>query len=447
MRLVTAPLAVGALALLLFLPTHDRGRALSLHGPAAKAKGPVPALVSRWDGTRLTAVDEETLRPVGRPSALLGFVDTWAFSKASPSLLAAATRASDRDEQAVLRFVNVASRRLVKRTVPLGGYARALLWARPDRVVAIVGDCCSQTSRVVVVDPGARRVLSRSDLPGSISLSVRGRDSLVLLLTPSGQIGPATLAVVAADGSVRSVALGRVSAGTVFSGEDTGDPVGKTRIPGLAVDRDGGRAYVIQPDGPAAVVDLATLTVSYHDLSGSRSLVKRLAAWLTPAAQAKGANGPTRAATWLGDGLIAVTGVDEHAARNANGTLDTSMTPAGLAIVDTRDWTIRSLDPGADSATPVDGLLLATGSRWSTGESQPKGMGLAAYGADRSLRFHVLAGRAAGVVTALAGRAYVSISTDTGAPVVEVVDLAAGKVVGERSSDLPTLLLGDGPAW
>ena len=442
-RLVTAPLALGALALLLVLAGPGAGRSLSLNGPQLRAKGLVPALIRRWDGMRLTAVDEQTLRPSGRASAPLGFVDTWAFSHANPSLVVLATRSNENDEEGSLRFANVASRRLVKRRVPLPGGGRALLWARPDRLVAVVDKCCAGASELVVVDAGARRVLSRQELPGEVSASARGSSSLVLLMTPRGQMGPAWLDVVGDDGSLRSVALDRVTAGTFWPAGAESDPIGKFRVPALAVDPVGSRAYVVQADGPAADVDLRTLAVSYHELTAPKSLIARFGDWLSPPALAKGGNGPHRSGTWLGDGLIAVTGTDEHASRDANGTMSMSMTPSGLAIVDTRDWTIRTLDRGADAVMPLDGLLLATGSRWSSDGSDPKGMGLAAYGADRKLRFHVLDGRSTGLAAALGGRAYVYVNGQNGISTIDVVDLAAGRILGERSPDLPTFLLGD----
>jgi hypothetical protein len=442
-RLLTAPLSLGALALLLVLAGPGAGRSLSLNGPELRAKGLVPALISRWDGTRLTAVDEQTLRRSGRASAPLGFVDTWAFSHANPSLVVLATRANENDEQGSLRFANVASRRVVKGAVHLPGGGRALLWARPDRVVAIVDKCCAGASDLVVVDAGSRRVLSRQELPGEVSALTRGSSSLVLLMTPRGQIGPARLDVVGDDGSLRSVALDRVIAGSFWPTGAESDPIGKFRVPALVVDPVGQRAYVVQADGPAADVDLRTLAVSYHELTAPKSLAARFGDWLSPPALAKGGNGPHRSGTWLGDGLIAVTGTDEQASRDSNGTMSMSMTPSGLAIVDTRNWTIRTLDRGADAVTPVDGLLLATGSRWSSDGSDPKGMGLAAYGADRTLRFHVLDGRSTGLAAALGGRAYVYVNGQNGIATIEVVDLAAGRIVGERSPDLPMLLLGD----
>ena len=446
MRVVTGPLGIAALALVLLLPGRDVARPLSLHGPQRQAKAAMGFL---WqdDGGRLTALDESSLLPIGRPSARLGFVDTWAFSRSDSRLLAVAARRNGNDEQDLLRFVNVNSLRLVKRTVNLEGSARALLWARPDLVVALVGRCCSPGTWLVTIDAGARRVISRQELEGDVSLIARAGDALVLLVTPRQQIGPSQLEVVAADGSVRSVALTRVIAGTSWPNgtDETADPIAETRIPALAADAAGAHAYVLQPEGPAAEIDLRTLAVTYHDLTGPSSLLARFSAWLTPAAQAKGVNGPRRAATWLGDGLLALTGSDEQVVKRSDSQMEMTSTPAGLAIVDTRDWTIRELDPGADAVNAVDGLLLATGSRWTSNEQQPTGMGLAVYGSDRSLRFRLLAGQSVWVNTALAGRAYVSISTFSNSPTVEVVDLASGQVVEERQSPVPTPLLGDAP--
>ncbi|HEX6702156.1 MAG TPA: hypothetical protein VF101_15615, partial [Gaiellaceae bacterium] len=172
MRLVRGLLGVGALALLLLLPARDVARPLPLQGHGATAKESV-AFVWSADGARLAAIDDLSLRPVGRRSALIGYVDTWAFSRTQPALLAVAARPrSDRDDD-VLRFVNVSSRRLVKRTVNLGGGTRALLWARPDRVVALVGRCCSPGTWVVTVDPGARRIVSESELDDDVSAVAR----------------------------------------------------------------------------------------------------------------------------------------------------------------------------------------------------------------------------------------------------------------------------------
>ena len=441
MRTIRGPLAVGALALFLVAPGRETARPLVLHGPLRQTKEMVGIL---WadDGARLSQLDEQTLRPVGPPSPRLGFVGTWALERGGGRLAAIAATPFANDSKQVVRFVNLDTRRLVRRTIPLDGYAFALQWARLDRLVAIVGTCCKRTIAIETFDTGSRKLVSRLDLAGNIGAIARAADALVVLETPANAIGPSRLDVIAAGGSIRSVALDRVIAGAKWPDDGTADPLGKQREPALAVDPAAYRAYVVQPSGPAAAVDLRTLAVSYHDLSAPRSVLDRFSAWLSPPAQAKGIDGPRRTATWLGDGLLTVTGSDEHAVRKA-GSIEMGFDPAGLAIVDTRDWSIARLDPGADTAWVADGLLLATGRRLAFGQPLATGMGLAAYGADRSLRFRLFPGVSAWVVATVAGHAYVQAAgADT---TVSVVDLATGKVVEERRGPVPTPILGDAP--
>jgi hypothetical protein len=445
MRLVRGPLTVGALALVLFVPGRETSRPFSLHGPQRQTKASI-GLVWRSDGARLARIDERSLRPVSTSRARLGYVGAWAFAEPGGGLLAVATELDTNDSGQFVRFVDLGSLRLIRKTVPLRGYALALLWARPDRLVAVLNDPYGGSGSIVTIDPGSRRVLSRRTLDGDVGAVARAADALVLLETPHDAIGPSRLDVVAADGTLRSVALDRVEAGTAWPQQDgvVTDPFGTQRMPALAVDPNGYRAYVVQPDGPTAEVALRTLDVAYHDLRAPDSVLARFATWLTPSASAKGLDGPSRIGTWLGDGLIAVTGADEHVVRKPDNQAEVTESPAGLAIVDTRDWSIRNLDPGADSVTAVDGLLLATGRRPTSGQQQPAGMGLAAYGPDRSLRFRLFPGASSWVVAALAGRAYVE--GPAGDSSVSVVDLSSGKVVEERRGPVPTPLLVDGPS-
>ena len=81
-------------------------------------------------------------------------------------------------------------------------------------------------------------------------------------------------------------------------------------------------------------VDLRTLAVS--DPGPLRTL-------------AKASSGSERSARWLGNGLLAVSGLDRDA---------TSTKPAGLRLVDVRDRTSRTIDPTATSFTVAGGVLL-----------------------------------------------------------------------------------------
>jgi hypothetical protein len=228
------------------------------------------------------------------------------------------------------------------------------------------------------------------------------------------------------------VKLDRVVAGRSWPEDHSG--LGTQQIPALVSDATSGRAYVIQPDAVAAEVSLASLDVSYHELAPA-SLAARFSAWLQPAAQAKGMNGTTWNGVALGNGFVAVTGTTERAVLNG-GSEQMSSSPAGLAIVDIRNWTIRTLDRGADSVAVSDGLLLATGRSWTSTEQRTNGMGLAAYGSDRKLRFHLFAGGSAWVQQTWHGRAYVGVDGKTA-----VVELATGRVVEQRAGEAPLLLL------
>jgi hypothetical protein len=137
----------------------------------------------------------------------------------------------------------------------------------------------------------------------------------------------------------------------------------------------------------------------------------------------------------FGNGFAALTGTVERAVVNGNAE-QMSSSPAGLAIVDVRNWTIRTLDRGADDVAVDDGLLLVTGRTWSSTEQRTTGMGLAAYGSDTKLRFHLFEGGSAWVQQTWNGRAYVLVDGDT-----NVVELATGRLVERRTGTTPSLLL------
>jgi hypothetical protein len=230
------------------------------------------------------------------------------------------------------------------------------------------------------------------------------------------------------------VKLSRIVAGRSWPEDHSAPMLGTQQIPAVAADSATGRAYVIQPEGLAAEVSLDSLEVSYHELAPA-SLAARLSAWLQPAAQAKGMNGTAWHGVALGNGFVAVTGTAERAVVNGN-TEQMSSSPAGLAIVDVRNWTIRTLDRGADSVAVAEGLLLATGRSSTSTEQRSTGMGLAAYGSDTKLRFHLFTGESAWVEQTWRGRVYVQRDGNT-----TVVELATGRVVEQRFGATPMVLL------
>jgi hypothetical protein len=112
--------------------------------------------------------------------------------------------------------------------------------------------------------------------------------------------------------------------------------------------------------------------------------------------------------------------------------------PAGLELIDTRNWTAEILAPDADSFTVANRVLLVTGARWR-GNVNPTGMGLEAYGPDGTRLFALFRGHDVWVDHVAHGRAYIAVY---GSKRERVVDLRSGRVVGTTTAEAPGLLLG-----
>jgi hypothetical protein len=432
---------IGAVALAALLAAHfaqaGPTRRLPLPSPRKLTAGPLLGVVggaSPTSATRLTAIDPATLRPSGGPSLRLPFLDAWALSP-NRHTIAIAVHPQPVNEPNSLDLVRLPGLDRERLPIRFGGDVSALSWTSPHRVVALVGTtlCCGDARlRAVAVDLRARRIVWRRRIAGTVVHLARLPHGLALLTAPAGSIGTASLVVVR-GGGIRTVRLPGAAAGLILGGGG----VTRWREPGLAVDDAGRHAFVAEPDRLVVEVDLATLAVSSHRPSVSRPLLGRLAGWLQPTASAKGDSGPVRQAQWLGDGYLLVTGVDQR----DNGR-SISSDPAGIELVDTRDWTERMLAPGADAYQVADGLLLATGTGWRYGR-KPHGIGLVAYGRDGARRFRLFAGRAVDIDRVSGGRAYVG---GWGWKRVRVVDLRSGRVIGTTKDDSegPLLLLGAG---
>jgi hypothetical protein len=173
------------------------------------------------------------------------------------------------------------------------------------------------------------------------------------------------------------VALGEIPSGWEPV-ESAGDAYAlRQRIPGVAVSPDGERAVVIPGGERVADVDLDSLRVSYYGLSERVSLSRQLIDWLEPAAEAKTVERPDRFARWVGEDHEAVTGTtreDFHASR------------AGLRLIDTRDWSVRTLATQAAAMVVVGDLVVAYA--WASADDG-HGMGLRVYGSEGEERFHL----------------------------------------------------------
>ncbi len=409
-------------------------------GPARTAKTPLQPVLGisyRTFGGALAWFEPGTLRMLpGRKAPLGGYLGNWAFS-ADRAVLAIAS-CDEGAEVPAIRFVNARTMRVQGdlRLSQYRGCASSLTWLRPDRLLAVV--TAAGYPDLVVVDPLARRVLRREPLPAEPWATARTQDELVLMLGTYGAFAPARVAVVDAEGTVRVATVERVLAGNVVD-QSSDFPRIREISPGFAVDPAGRRAYLVPASGPVAEVDLETLAVTYHELDRP-SLLTRVAHWLVPAAQAKALEGPVRTARWLGDGLIAVSGMDYSMVRISKGDEVEIGTPAGVSLIDTRSWTTHRLSGEASEFAVAPGRVIAQGGSWDSQDDRYIGPGLLAFGLDGRERWRLHAGEyrridpagAVGYVYIAAGRA-------------EVVDLATGVVLrtiqrNERRNPWPQLL-------
>jgi hypothetical protein len=355
---------------------------------------PPPAYGLRGDLLRL---DRTTLLPLrGRRAPLSS--DTWAWSFSSDRHRIALVSDSPGPE---LRFVDLRTMRVLgDARLAARGSAWATAWLAPRRVLGVVVTPGDDTV-VAGVDPDSRRVVWRRKLGGSLRVGEPFRRSLVLVLGPSGEVGESRVVRVSAGGRIRSAALPGIRSGNQGAVDSR---------PGLAIDRPGARAFVVQAGGPVALVDMRTLAVSLHPPLPGRVPDATSAA--------------TRDALWLGRGLLAVTGLD--------GTR-----PAGLTLVDTRGWSARKVDSRATAAAVAGGTLLA--SSFLESGRRPVGSGLTGYSLEGKRRFHRYGDEPIGVEP-VGRRVLVA-----GAGRVELLDARTGRVLRRYRSLYADPIFSDQP--
>ena len=345
---------------------------LLIASPAATDMGPPagetqPRLYGvNWQGSLgLVRVDPDTLRPrPGRRVPLAAEPLAWSFAPGRPRMVLGSTARG-----AKLRLIDLRAMRVLGDVrVARRGSGVATTWAGPKRVLAIVvtPGCCGAGDTIVAgVDTGRRRVIWRRTLGGSLQAGERLRRGFLLVLGPRGRsIGPSRLVEVGPEGDIRSAALPEIPSGMETSGRVT-----QAWNPGLAVDRRGGRAFVVQAQAPVAEVDLQTFQVRSHPLElGARA--------------ADAVTGPSREVLWLGRGLLAVTGSD---LRSWAGESRGREAPAGLTLIDTRRWHARKIDSRTTDAVLVSGTLLAS----TFLELSRSGSGVTGYSVDGRRKFHL----------------------------------------------------------
>lgn len=412
--------------------TDPGHRALELKAP------PTPHSLLAFRGDRRTTwlvrVDPRTLRyRKGRKLDITGYGSGWSFSP-DGSLLALGDRTFGR-----VLLVDPARLRVL-RLIQTGMFAHvsATAWLG-DRLIIVLVECCEpgHETTVVTVGPTFGHVLSRVDLAGSLERAARTRSELVLVLGPAEGVGPSRLVVADAEGRVRTAGIDRIHSGR--ESEIEGYPTVRHARPGLAVDPASRRAFVVGSGSPVAAVDLRSLAVDYHALAAPVSLLTQVRDWLEPAAHAKvPPTGPVRTATWLGEGLIAVSGYDSHAWPASRDRIDFRATPAGLKVIDTHDWSVHTLDPTATSFEVADKLLLASAWIWDSTRPRASGKGFTAYDANGAVRFHLFGSKPVIDVRVVGQRALVH--RDGGG--TALVDLRKGRVLRVQQHGPPALVLG-----
>jgi hypothetical protein len=407
-------------------------------GEAVAGRGAGPLLgVIGYKPAELARLDPRTLRPLPGPRIKLRYgISSHGWSP-DRSLLVL----GDVDDD-VLHLVDpVRMRRLG--TIRFGIVARApqsFAWLGPRRLAVVAGDP-GDGAHLLTVDPVAGRVLSRRQLgPANLSVAVAG-DRLVLLRSPLERIGPVELLVVDDRGGVRAVELEGIQAGFQNPPDwDRPGAYGVARTAALAVDPEGGRAFVVAADAPIAEVDLGSLRVTDRRLRQPVSLLRRLAHWLVPPAEAKLSAGTYRAACWLGDGRLAVWGGESRVAGDAPAELRQEHLPSGLKLVDTRTWTVRPVDPAAAAARWEAGRLLTFGGAWDAEAQRERGVGVTVHGPGERRPVHLLGTRL--VLDARLHGDLLYAEVDTGNELFGrvVVSLRSGRVVASSDEPLPYLL-------
>ena len=417
----TLPVALAVLALLGCGGTDEAAPPPATTTAAAAPAEAVLAVSNDLTGSELFWADGRTLEPVDRRSVSFSY-----YHSAVDRSPDGGTLALGADDRGYVQLVDLERMESIG-TVDVGGsgYFERLNWVAPDLLLASVSGL---PSRAVAIDPIARRVLSEHELQGTVLSSQPVEGGLVLLLAPSERIGPARLAVFDGE-SVRTAELREVRAGwqQVSEGETEEDYRSRQSIPGLAVDPSGSRALVVPAGNRVAEVDLETLEVAYHDLAEPVSLLGRLRDWLEPAAHAKSVDGPERNAVWLPSGLVAVSG--SHYAADGD-RMD--VTPAGLALIDPDDWSVRRLSDEPNWVSLRGDALLASAWKEDSGEQA-----VIVFDTDGEERFS-LRRPAADLSQTSGGLLYVA--TGDGAR-YELVDLETGETVGRAAPERPAWLV------
>jgi hypothetical protein len=391
--------------------------------PAEESATPIPDSVLAvlfeevGPGSELARVDPLTLRPSGRRVHLApGGGWAAAFSPDRRTLAIGGGQGF-----ATVELVDVRRMRsLGVVDLKMSGSITLLSWHR-EYLFAVVDD--HERPAVVTIDPVGRAVLARHPVDGTILHAKEGvPGQVVLLLGPPNGIGPLRLAVVGGKGMASAAIAGFVGG---WRTERTGEVVHtREEIPALVIDEVGRRALVFSSRS-VAEVSLRNLSVTTHALPEPVSLLERFRNWLEPRAHAKLVEGFWREGTWLGNGRFAVTGMDY-----AMSSEDARGTAFGLAIVDTRDWSVRRVAEGGGDLVVAKQALFTFGYESNNG--------IEGYDLRSGKTFRLLAGAVGGWLQVAEGLVYAQLGDGKR---WAVIDPALRRKIGEARVRQPIALI------
>jgi hypothetical protein len=388
--------------------TGDRAAPLRL-----KPSGKVLAVESTKETAFLVRIDARTLKRVSKRVSLEGFASAWAYSPDRRRLAIGIQKVG-------IRILDARSLRRVA-TIRYWNQGFSLLsWSTPRRLIGLEG------GYLVSFDPVTRKRLDMPKLEGDLMTARRFANRLVLLVAPPGEIGTARLVTVEADGTLRTVTLEGIRAGTTFESQPL---TGEYRQPGVAF-APAERAFVVGiGEEPVAEVDLRTMRATYHRPERRRSLLARFHDWLEPQAHAKLLAGSSRSAMWLGGDRIAVWGGDS--VRSGPDQVQTTL--AGLSIIHTREWTTELIDAEAQEVGLAAGTVLASGSNG----------GVTAYSTTGDLRYRMFEGERVRVGSTFRSLAFIWPRRGER---VRILNAWSGRLVGTRRGE-PWILNEDFTWW
>ena len=385
--------------------------------PAGEPAGAPPGtpLVREREGRQhdlLFRLNPHTLEEVGRPLRTFRY-SGWQMLSPDGSRLAVA----DAKDRARVQLIDTASWRSTHVTRLQGRTPLALGWLSADRLLARTAYPVGR-QRLSVIDARSGRVVARRTLRGWTMGSYAMPGGQALAVARRGRVGPLRVVLVDASGALRTVVLDRVLAG----GEDS-EPAGRQLTPGIAVDPGSGRLYVVAARGLlVAEIDPVSGAVTYHSLGASASKGNIDVWW--------------RDAHWAGEGRIAVTG--ERFPPIGKRRRPRAAVPFGARLIDTRDWTIRTLDPRPNTLQTAGTTLLAHGTRWFPSGRRPERSGLLGFDSAGRRLFSRFRDRDV-VICGTRGRlAYVWVRQ---AKTVHVIDVRNGHTLRRVSERRPPFLV------